>query len=448
MPKDAPERNSPAVPTRGRTPQEDNTGSSRKAFFIAYHYPPIRSAGVARTRAFLRHLPEFGYQSNVLTTSAFGGGDEVLRAWEPLSLYRWLFNKEARSGRAHSATRTRSGYLSRLGSVALIPDLQISWLPAAFWRGLRHLRAESSDLIYSSFPPASAHLLALLLKQATGLPWVADFRDSWIFDPLDPRLERESWRRALEMRLEETVLRTADAVVCASEIAAEHLRVTYPAEAEKIRVIANGFETSEFPAAPPPPNEDVLRIVHTGSFSFSHLRRTPGPLFAALRTLLERDPSWPERLQVLLVGALSADEQQSAADLVERKLVQLKGLCEHEEALAFQRSAHVLLLVDHARPWPASNVPGKFYEYLAMRRPLLSLGGSGMVERLIKELNAGLHVFCDDPQAICASLEALYARFSRGQLQLQTRPEDLRRFHRRELTRELARCFDDVVEAR
>jgi glycosyltransferase involved in cell wall biosynthesis len=252
----------------------------------------------------------------------------------------------------------------------------------------------------------------------------------------------------LETRLEEAVVCAADAVVCASEISAEHLRAAYPEEAEKVRVIANGFEAGDLTASPVPPAEAALRIVHTGSFSFSHPRRTPEPLFAALRTLVERDASWSERLQVLLVGALSAGEEQAAADLVERKLVQLVGLCEREAALEFQRSAHVLLVVDHVRPWPASNVPGKFYEYLAMRRPLLSLGGSGMVERLISELNAGVHVRSDDPRAIGASIEALYARFSRGQLQVETREEDLRRFHRRELTQELARCFDGVVETR
>jgi hypothetical protein len=408
----------------------------------------VRSAGVSRTLAFLRHLPACGYRCQVLTTSAFGGNGEVLRAWEPLSFYRWLFNRSVREGRADSAVRTRSGHLSRLGRTLLVPDVQISWLPAALWRALRHLRRNPPDLIYSTFPPASAHVLGLILQRITGLPWVADFRDSWIFDPLDTYLEQDGWRKTLEARIEAAVVSSADAIVAASETAADHLRSLYALHADKICVVPNGFEPGEIPVVEDPAAEGPLRIVHTGSFSFSHPRRTPQPLFAALQILLDEDASWSQRLQVVLVGGLSDEEGQAAAGLVQAGLLHLEGMRTREEALAFQQSAHVLLLVDHVRSWQSTNVPGKFYEYLAMHRPILSLGGSGMVERLVAELRAGVHVRGDDVLAICTSLKELWGRHSRGVLATETRAADLQRFHRAELTRQLAHCFDTVVTQR
>jgi len=398
--------------------------------------------------AFLRHLPALGYRCQVLTTSAFGGDDEVLRAWEPLSLYRWLFNREARGGRAHSAVRTRSGYLSRLGRAFMVPDVQISWLPAALWLALRRLKGEKADLIYSTFPPASAHVLGLLLQRLTGLPWVADFRDSWIYDPLDTYLEQDGWRKRLEVRLEKAVVSSADAIITASEEAAEHLRLTHATCVGKIRVVPNGFEADEMPAPQRPIAAGPLRIVHTGSFSFSHPRRTPEPLFAALQMLADEGSDWSDQLQVVLVGGLSDGERAAAAALVESGLLRLEGVCAREEALAFQQSAHVLLLVDHVRPWSSTNVPGKFYEYLAMHRPVLSLGGSGSVERLVAELRAGVHVRGDDASAICACLKELCARHRSGALSEQVAAVDLRRFHRSELTRQLANCFDEVVKRR
>jgi len=154
----------------------------------------------------------------VLTTSAFGGASEegILRAWEPLATYRWLFNREARAG-APSTARTRPGLLRRIGRRCLVPDVQITWLPSALWQALRTLGDGKCDLIYTSFPPASAHLLGLLLKEYTDLPWVADFRDSWICDPLDPELVANPRRSAFEARLEEAVIRAADAVVVAKQ---------------------------------------------------------------------------------------------------------------------------------------------------------------------------------------------------------------------------------------
>ena len=237
---------------RGRCFWKKGTKTSRSALFIAYHYPPARSAGAARTTAFLRYLPACGYRCQVLTTSAFGGEDDVLRAWEPLSLYRWLFNRQVRSGEGHSAVRTRRGLLSRIGRALFIPDLQVSWLPAAFSRGLRYLRSNDCDVIYTSFPPASAHLLGYLLQRVTGLPWVADFRDAWIFDPLDVYLEEDSLRKRIEERIEGRVVASASAVVVASQEVADYLCTRYAAHADRVRVISNGFD-GEWPDRSRPP---------------------------------------------------------------------------------------------------------------------------------------------------------------------------------------------------
>lgn len=383
----------------------------------------------------------------MLTTSAFGGGSDVLRAWEPLSLYRWLFNRQVREGQAHSAVRTRRGVLSRLGRALLVPDVQVSWMPAAFVRGLRYLRADRCDLIYSSFPPASAHLLALLLQRATGLPWVADFRDSWIFDPLDTHLERDTRRKAVEARIERRVVASASAVVVASQEAADYLRTTYAQHADKVRVVSNGFdgEWSDLDAQPSP--SGPLRLVHTGSFSYSHPRRSPQVLFAALERLQREDEGWAKRINVVLVGALSADEEAAAAPLQHSGMVHIAGVVERAESLAIQQTAHVLLVVDHVRPWTSTNIPSKVYEYLALRRPILSLGGSGAVGRLVAEMEAGMHVLGDDVEAVCAALVKLCDAHERGELPTGADEKALRPFHRRALTRVLANCFDEVIES-
>jgi glycosyltransferase involved in cell wall biosynthesis len=285
-----------------------------------------------------------------------------------------------------------------------------------------------------------------LLKELTGLPWVADFRDSWIYDPLDPVLGEYPYRRAFEARLEEAVIRGADAVVVATEAVAEHLRPAYPDAAARIRIVTNGFEPADFARSAPPPARDPLRLVHTGSFSLSHPQRTPQPLFAALEAMLAADRDWARRVHLELVGPLSLDEERAAAGLAEAGVVHLAGPQTRAEALTRQQAAHVLLLVDHVRDWASTNVPGKFYEYLAVQRPVLALGSEGMVERLVRELGVGLFVRADDPAAIRAALEELYARFSRGALGARVDPKILCRYHRRELTRELASIFDQLVE--
>ena len=430
-----------------------SAGIKRKVLFIAYHYPPIQSTGVERTVKFLRYLPEFGYGAQVLTTSAFGGAKDegVVRAWEPLSCYRRLFNQAARKGEAPSSLRTDPGALRGLvrglRRWVLVPDGQVGWLPAALWRGLRQLRQGRFDLIYSTYPPASAHLLGWLLKALTGVAWVADFRDGWTHDPLDPALLEVRCRLALERQLEGGVVRGADQVIAATSLSAEFLRQTYGAK--HIQVITNGFDQADLGEVVPPPLAGPLRIVHAGSFSHSHPQRSPAALFAALKSLIEAEPVWCRRLRLVLVGPLSAAERQAAEPFVDVGMVELTGPVSRGKALALLGTGHALLLVDHPRPWPATNVPGKFYEYLAMGRPIVALCGPGMVAGLIEELGAGLHLPADNPPRIRAGLVALWKRFEAGDLQNgQVGADALAPFERRRLTGQLAACFDRVLAHR
>jgi glycosyltransferase involved in cell wall biosynthesis len=329
----------------------------------------------------------------------------------------------------------------------LIPDGQITWVPAALVQALLSLRRQPAQLIYSTYPPASDHLLALLLQRMTRLPWVADFRDSWTADPLDPELEADTWRRRREERLEQRVVRCADAVIAATGISAEHLRRHCRPGEDKVRVIPNGFDPDLAGPSGAPPVAPPLRLVHTGSFAASHPRRSPGPLFAALQRLLDLDRAWAWRLRLILVGALRADEAAAVAPLVAAGMVEAVGPQPRSVAAQLQRSAHVLLLVDHPRPWLASNVPGKLYEYLAAGRPVLALCGPGETQRLLERLGGGRCVASEDVQAIAQTLVEWYEAMLAGCLPAPVPPEALQPFWRPQQAAALAACFDQVRAA-
>lgn len=444
--------------------------AERSVLFVAYHFPPMRSAGVERSAKFVRYLPEFGFAPLVLSTRAFGGNadDGVVRCWEPVGLYRRLLNPAARAD-PESASRTRTaggqaGWLRAFRRVLFVPDGQITWLPGAAWSALRALRRQPTDLIYTSSPPWSAHLLGRFLKEQTGLPWVADFRDAWLYDPLDPALLTMPYRRELERRLEASVLAEADAVIAATQITADDLRCRYPEQAHKIHIVTNGFDPGDGTPLPEglvidagtrvgpeagdhdealapsaePRADGPLRLVHTGSFAYSHPQRTPLPLLTALRRLIELEPIWAERIQLTLVGELSPEEQSAATGVA-----RVVGAVDRATSLGYQQRADVLLVVDHLRPWPASNVPGKLFEYLATGKPVLALCGPGEVARTVTELDAGVCVAPDDVDAIDSALRDLWLRHEEGTLPRVT--ASLRPYHRRELTRQLAACFDAVL---
>jgi len=191
----------------------------------------------------------------------------------------------------------------------------------------------------------------------------------------------------------------------------------------------------------------VLFLVHTGSFSYSHAKRTPTQLFNALNMLLEEDPIWSKRIRVVLAGSMSAEEKSAAAALIKVGIVRLEGVVDSDEVRSLQQMANVLLLIDHVRPWPSTNIPGKFFEYLAMRKPILSIGGDGAVQNLMWRLKAGRHVAGQDPEGILIALKELYFAGKYGTLACQTSPTEIAQFHRRKETQQLANCFDKAIES-
>ncbi len=266
--------------------------------------------------------------------------------------------------------------------------------------------------------------------------------------------------------MEAAVVGDADLIITATHTAADDLRRRFPAAAGRLRVITNGFDPSDAAILPegrlfnddagetdhvPPPEPmqlpaagEPLRLVHTGSFSYSHPLRSPVPLLTALKHMLADDKRWCQRLRLQLVGELAPDEIEAAASLVDAQMVELVGSVDRATALDYQRRSQVLVLVDHPRPWPASNAPGKLFEYLSTRRPILALCGAGEVRRMVTELDAG---FCGPPSdvnGIRAALVEMWSRFRTGALPACT--ADLSPFHRRTLTRQLAACFDEVLE--
>ncbi len=421
--------------------------TSRSALIIAYHYPPIRSIGVIRSVSFVRYLRELGYSCKVLTTSAYGGEDEALRAWEPISFYRWLFNRKVRGGILDSKIRTSRGFFSHIFRKVLIPDAQIFWIPTAFFRGWHYIKTMQCNVIYSSFPPASAHLVALFLHYFTKLPWTADFRDSWIFDPLDSNLKQSGWRLAIEKYLESKVISNANIIITATEEAAQVLRTTYPSFCSKIEVIYNGFDRQIASSCDVKFEKNELFLLHTGSFSYSHPDRTPAQLFTALGLLLNEDPTWSKRIRVILAGVLSPEERSAAAILIKSGIVRLAGDLSSDDVHSLQQKANVLLLVDHVRSWSSTNIPGKFFEYLAMRKPILSIGGNGAVQNLMHRLKAGWHIDGKNPQAILCALKELYVSAKSGTLACETDPEEIAYFHRRKETQQLVKCFDKAISS-
>ncbi len=433
---------------------------------IAYHYPPIASPGAERMRGFARDLPAHGFRLLPVTTSTYGddGSSDAIRVGEPVGLFRSLFNPDQKTAapEVRSRLRTDAGVLSDVAGWVrdrvMIPDGQMAWCAPAFFASLAAIRRSNVRLIYTSSPPHSVHLLGMMLKRATGLPWVAEFRDTWTHDPLDSFLRDGRWRLRVEEEMERRVGIVADRVVGVTERACGFLGNL--ASPEKVTCVPNGFDrfgtTRSHPSTPLGTGSDakkdgileddgaeesggeILRLVHVGSFSESHPLRSPDVLVKAVAT-------FGGEIELNLVGPLTEAEKGRALKLGGRQ-VRVTGMVSREEALRWQREADVLVLVDHARPHPSTNVPSKCYEYLAAGRSILALTPEGATRDLLSEVGGGVCVDPDDVGGVRDAIASFVEAKWKGMLEgMAVDPARLEGYRREVMAGRLARCFGEVI---
>jgi glycosyltransferase involved in cell wall biosynthesis len=402
---------------------KNGSTGGRSILLVAYFYPPCRDTGAQRPAAMAKWLRRLGHRVTVLTTSAYGSlrDDASQGVIRTADAQRWrarlrgkdrvdaLYDSDTYAGKPHP--------LSRL----LVPEpLVVAWAPFARRSARRLLERERFDCAITSSPPESAHLIGRALRRR-GLPWVADVRDAWTFEPLRPRFPTGLQRR-LDERLERRWLRAADAVACVSRPAAEDMRARLGIDAA---LVPNGWDPDLGPEDPGPPqavdplpvaDSDRASLVYTGRFG--SYGRDPRPLVEALGELARERPEVAGRIEFVIAGPLTEDERRLLQADVSPARIIVRGSLDRTQALALQRSASALLLL--ASPARTQLLNIKLFEYLATGRPILALAEGTEAGRVAAELGTEV-VRADDVAAIRAALERLAA----GELRAP-RPEAVR----------------------
>ena len=370
-----------------------------RLLLVAYFYPPCRDTGALRPASMSKWLARLGHEVAVLTTSAYGEGEvEGVDVVRTADAQRWrarrqggevgsMFDADSYTGRPHPLSRV------------LVPEpLVAAWAPFAHRRALKLVRERSFDAVITTSPPESAHLIGHALARR-GLPWVADVRDAWTFEPLRPAFPTGLQRR-LDERLERRWLGAADTVICVSEPAAEDLRRRRIADPV---LIPNGWDPelsdTEAPAGDELFDRKRASLLYTGRFG--SYGRDPAALVEGMKRLAARHPDAAAKLELVIAGPLTeAEAELFAADVSPARIVRA-GSVPRERALALQRAADVLLLI--AQPARSQLLNIKLFEYLAAGKPVLALAAGTEAGRVVEEIG-GQAVRADDPEAIATAL--------------------------------------------
>jgi hypothetical protein len=274
------------------------------------------------------------------------------------------------------------------------PDPQIGWLPYAVADGSAMLKEWRADLIYATVPPLTGLLVARRLARKCSVPWIAEFRDLWVDHPY---YDSPAWRRPLERIQERRVLRDVAGLVTVSDTWRDLLQRRFD---KPTITVLNGFDPDDYPpdALPSSGKRDELTILYTGTLYPG--RRDPTPLFQAIARLGDK----ARGIRVELYGADPATVASLASKAGVGSQVKAHAAVTYDRVVTLQRAADILLMLRWNDPSEHGIVPGKLFEYVGARRPILCLGyDQGDVPDIMR--NRALGLVSEDPAAIATQLE-------------------------------------------
>ena len=427
----------------------------KKVLIITYYWIPSGGAGVQRWVKFAKYLRQYGWEPIIYTPENpeypsidysfekdIPADITVLKTpiWEPYNVYRNLTGKKNQAINAGFISENKKqGWKDKLSiwirGNFLIPDPRRFWIKPSVGFLSDYLKENPVDAIITTGPPHSMHLIGMgLKKNFPSLPWVADFRDPWTNIDFYKDLNLTWFADKIHHKLEREVLQNADTVLVVSRGMEEEFA---PMKPKKLQVITNGYDESDV---------QVGTLTLDGRFSISHIgtlnaARNPRIVWKVLSEICAENVDFKKDLQIQLVGKVDFSVLEDIQSYgLQEQLLKIDYLS-HSEAIAKQNSSQVLMLLINQSGNAKGILTGKFFEYLAAKRPILAVGPTdGDAAVVLNETGAGVIVDFADEQETKTAILNYYNQYKKGTLSVQS--ESVERFSRRSLTGELAGLLD------
>jgi glycosyltransferase involved in cell wall biosynthesis len=413
---------------------------SKQVLMVAFHYPPVRgSSGLQRSLKFSRYLPEdHGWLPTILSANPRA----YLRTTED---QLGDIPSEIEVVRAFALDTARHlALFGRYPRLLALPDSWVSWFFGAVPAGLRLVRKTRPDVLWSTYPIATAHLIGLALHLLTRTPWVADFRDSMS----EEHYPRNRTKRRVHRWIEGLTVRHASRVVFTTSGALSMYAERYPdLPPDRWVVIENGYDEEDFTRVQSAPQrgDGPTTLVHSGLLY--RRERDPRAFFAALGKLRKQGRVGPEELRIVLRA--SGEEDHHRADLRRNGIEDIVFLAPpipYRDALAEMLSADGLLVFQSSGC--NHQIPAKIYEYLRAQRPILALTDpQGDTAGVLRRAGVGTIARLDSQEEIAQALLEFLRAVREGRESVAD-SATLTELSRRGRTGELARLLEEVAAGR
>ena len=425
----------------------------QKVLIISYYWPPSGGAGVQRWLKFAKYLPQFGWEPHIYTPEnpeAPAKDDSLLKdvpenahvikrpIFEPYGFYkRFTGNKEnVNAGFLKEQKDSRRKFTEKLSvwvrGNLFIPDARKFWIKPSIGFLKDYIRKEGIEVVISTGPPHSMHLIALGLKKQMNIKWIADFRDPWtnIDFYKDLMLTKAADRK--HHRLEREVLQKADEVIAIGNTMAREFEEI---RKSKVRVITNGYDADDFEWKEKKESTKFI-IAHVGSVNADRNHKI---FWQALKEVCAENKDFNNSLQLRFIGKLDYSVIESVEQFGLKEKFEQVEYVEHNKVKDYLYESDVLYLPLNNTPNARGILSGKFFEYLAVGKPILGIGHpEGDAAGIMAETKAGEMFDFDDYRGV---KNFLLQEFSKRNELKNIDLENRKRYSRKSLTADLVSLF-------
>ena len=362
--------------------------------------------------------------------------------FEPFKIYKFLTNSKNQVV-PNNVVSKKDNHLGHKLSVWIrgnffIPDARKFWIKPSVNYLSTYLKLNKIDAIISTNPPQSAHLIALALHSKFNIPWLADFRDPWTNISYFKDLKLTSFARKKHHSLEEKVAQTATRLLTVTP--------TLKTQLEQIRknevdLITNGFDDEiELPTS-----------IVSNKFTLSYFGvlsedRNPSNAWKAIEYLYNNDVDFADKFELILIGNIDISILNHIKNYNFNKKTQHINYLPHDEIFEYYAKSDVLLSIEI--PGDKGLLPGKIFEYLYVKKPILNIGEiNSDLDNFLQKLQCGLHAGFNDYETTLAHLKQLWS-LKKSNLfteRFNFSDENIKPYSRRNLTKQLADLLNKML---
>lgn len=424
----------------------------KKALIITYYWPPAGGSGVQRWLKFVKYFRDFGIEPIVYTVenpnypildeslqNDVPENVEVLKLpiWEPNNVLSFFGKKKTESAGFLNPNPSFLGkMLQNVRANYFIPDARMFWIKPSVNYLKKYLSENKIDVVITTGPPHSLHLIGLKLKQHLNIKWIADFRDPWTEIDYFHQLPLSEKAIKKHHYLEQEVLKNADAVL----VVGKTMKENYVDFNPNTFTITNGFDGEIADS------KEVL----DAKFTLTHIGlmnadRNAKMLWEVLAEICEERESFKQDFQLKLIGKLDPSVLNDISKYKLENNVEIINYLSHKEVIQFQKKAQVLLLVVNDVPSAKGIITGKIFEYLMAKRPILAIAPTrGDLAEILNSTNAGVTIDFEDREQLKTNIVNLYSQFKKGELEVDSK--NIEQFHRKQLTKKVAEIINRITE--